>query len=213
MANVEPIFYFDFGSPNAYLSHRVIPGIETRTGTRFAYVPVLLGGLFKMTGNQSPMTAFAGIPSKLAYQRLEMKRFVEKHGLTKFKINPFFPVNTLALMRGAVAAEEVGILPAYVEHMYRFMWEEPRKLDDPAILAQSLADAGLPTEHLLKLSQEQDIKDKLAANTQSAFDHGAFGIPSFLVGKELFFGKDRLGDVEEEILAQNKGSHARVDAG
>jgi 2-hydroxychromene-2-carboxylate isomerase len=204
MAKIEPIFYFDFGSPNAYLAHRVLPGIEARTGVRFVYLPVLLGGLFKMTGNQSPMTAFAGIPSKLAYQRLEMKRFVEKHKLTKFKSNPFFPVNTLALMRGAVAAEAEGILPAYVEQMFRFMWEEPRKLDDPAVLAQSLTEAGLPTERLLNLSQDQAIKDKLVANTQSAFDHGAFGIPSFLVGSELYFGKDRLREVEEEILAKRQ---------
>jgi len=207
MASVEPIFYFDFGSPNAYLSHRVIPQIEARTGARFKYVPVLLGGLFKLSSNQSPMMAFAGIPTKLAYQRLEMKRFVEKHGLTKFKSNPFFPVNTLALMRGAVAAEAEGILPAYVEHMYRFMWEEPRKLDDPAILTQTMTEAGLPAERLLKLSQEPAIKDKLVANTQSAYEHGAFGSPTFLVGAELFFGKDRLREVEEEIVAQNtKGS-------
>jgi 2-hydroxychromene-2-carboxylate isomerase len=202
MAKVEPIFYFDFGSPNAYLAHRVLPGIEARTGVKFVYLPVLLGGLFKMTGNQSPMTAYAGIPSKLAYQRLEMKRFVEKHNLTKFKSNPHFPVNTLALMRGAVAAAAEGILPTYIEQMFRFMWEEPRKLDDPAVLAQSLTDAGLPAERLLKLSQEQSIKDKLVANTQSAFDHGAFGIPSFLVGGELYFGKDRLRDVEDEIQSQ-----------
>jgi 2-hydroxychromene-2-carboxylate isomerase len=204
MAKMEPIVYFDLGSPNAYLTHRVLPGIEARTGVKFVYLPVLLGGLFKMTGNQSPTTAYAGIPSKLAYQRLEMKRFVEKHNLSKFKSNPHFPVNTLALMRGAVAAEAEGILPTYVEQMFRFMWEEPRKLDDPAVLAQSLTDAGLPAERLLKLSQEQSIKDKLVANTQSAFDHGAFGIPSFLVGGELYFGKDRLRDVEEEIVTQSK---------
>lgn len=202
MATIEPIFYFDFGSPNAYLAHRVLPGIEARNGVKFVYLPVLLGGLFKMTGNQSPMTAYAGVPSKLAYQRLEMKRFVEKHSLSKFKSNPHFPVNTLALMRGAVAAEAEGILPAYVEQMFRFMWEELRKLDDPAVLAQSLTDAGLPTERLLKLSQDQTIKDKLVANTQSAFDHGAFGIPSFLVGSELYFGKDRLRDVEELIQSR-----------
>lgn len=199
MAKIEPIFYFDFGSPNAYLAHRVLPGIEARTGVKFVYLPVLLGGLFKMTGNQSPMAAYAGVPSKLAYQRLEMKRFVEKHSLTEFKSNPHFPVNTLALMRGAVAAEVEGILPTYVEQMFRFMWEEPRKLDDLTVLAQSLTDAGLPTERLLKLSQEPSIKNKLVANTQSAFDHGAFGIPSFLVGTDLYFGKDRLRDVEEVI--------------
>ena len=202
MTVIEPIFYFDFGSPNAFLAHRVIPAIEKRTGTRFKYQPILLGGLFKLTGNQSPAQAFANIPVKLAYERLEMERFVKKHGLTKFKRNPFFPVNTLALMRGAVAAEAEGLLVPYVEGMYHFMWEEPRKLDDPLVLAKTLADAGLPGERMLARSQEQAIKDRLLANTQTAFERGAFGSPSFLVGSELFFGKDRLRDVEDEIIAQ-----------
>jgi len=202
MEAIEPVFYFDFGSPNAYLAHRVIPGIEARTGAQFQYVPVLLGGLFKLSGNQPPMIAFAGVPLKLAYMRLEMKRFIGKHGLTKFQINPHFPVNTLALMRGAVAAEAEGILAAYIEAMFRFMWEEPRKLDDPSVLARTLGDAGLPSDRLLQKSQEQGIKDRLAANTQSAHNHGAFGIPSFLVGDEFFFGKDSLPDVEETIVAQ-----------
>ena len=202
MASVEPLFYFDFGSPNAFLSHRVIPRIEARTGVRFKYVPVLLGGLFTLSSNQSPMTAFAGIPLKLAYQRLEMQRFTVKHGLTKFKSNPLFPVNTLALMRGAVAADAEGILDDYVEAMYHFMWEEPRKLDDLAVLAQTMTEAKLPTERILARSQEQAIKDRLVANTQAAYEHGAFGSPSFLVGTELFFGKDRLREVEEEIVAQ-----------
>ena len=131
-----------------------------------------------------------------------MQRFIAKHGLTKFTMNPHFPVNTLALMRGAVAADAEGILAAYVEGMYHFMWEEPRKLDVPAVLAQTLTDAGLPAERILKLSQEQAIKDRLVANTQAAHEHGVFGSPSFLVGTEMFFGKDRLREVEEEILAQ-----------
>ena len=198
----NPIFYFDFGSPNAYLAHRVIPGIEARTGKPFTYVPALLGGLFKLTNNQSPMMAYAKIPLKLAYQRMEMKRFIAEHDLTQFKPNPHFPVNTLALMRGAMAAEAEGILPAYVEAMFHYMWEEPRKLDDPQVLAQTLTDANLPAARLLALSQEQPIKDRLLANTQAAFEHGVFGIPSFLVGTELFFGKDRLREVEEEIVRQ-----------
>jgi len=201
---IEPIFYFDFGSPNAHLAHRVIPGIEARTSTEFRYVPVLLGGLFKLSGNQAPIIAHAGVPLKLAYQRLEIKRFIAKHGLTKFQMNPHFPVNTLALMRGALAAEAESILGPYAEAMFRFMWEEPRKLDDPVVLAQTLTDSGLPSARLMQRLQEQGIKDRLAANTQSAYDHGAFGIPSFLVGKELFFGKDSLRDVEEEIMAQIK---------
>ena len=202
MSASDPIFYFDFGSPNAYLAHRVIPGIEQRTGTRFKYQPVLLGGLFKLTGNQAPSQAFANIPKKLAYERLELMRFVKKHSLTKFRQNPYFPVNTLALMRCAVAAEAEGLLPSYVEAMFHFMWEEPRKLDDVSILAQTIAEAGLPSQQLLQRAQEQPIKDRLLQNTQAAYDHGAFGIPSFLVGTELFFGKDRLGEVEAEIVAQ-----------
>jgi 2-hydroxychromene-2-carboxylate isomerase len=198
---VDPIFYFDFGSPNAYLAHRLIPGIEARTGARFRYLPVLLGGLFKLTGNQAPMAAFANVPSKLAYERREMERFVERHKLSAFRMNPHFPVNTLMLMRGAVAAEAEGVFEPYVEAMFRFMWEEPRKLDDPAVLARTLSDASLPAERLLARAQQQDTKDRLAANTQAACDRGAFGIPSFLVGDELYFGKDRLRDVEDQLTS------------
>lgn len=198
---MDPVFYFDFGSPNAYLAHRVIPQVEARTGASFRYVPVLLGGLFKMTGNQSPVMAFANIPHKLAYENLEMRRFIAKHGLSKFTMNPHFPVNTLMLMRGAVAADVAGILPDYVEAMFRFMWEEPRKLDDPATLATTLVEAGLPADRLLELAQTQEVKNRLMANTQDAYDHGAFGIPSFRVGDDLYFGKDRLRDVEEALAA------------
>lgn len=196
---MDPIFYFDFGSPNAYLAHRVLPGIEARTGARFRYVPVLLGGLFKLSGNQAPMLAFANVPNKLAYERREIERFIARHGLTAFRMNPHFPVNTLALMRGAVAAEGGGVFEPYVEAMFRFMWEEPRKLDDRDVLAETLGDAGLPAERLLSRAQEQEVKDRLAANTQAAYERGAFGIPSFLVGDELYFGKDRLRDVEDEL--------------
>jgi 2-hydroxychromene-2-carboxylate isomerase len=201
MRRMDPIFYFDFGSPNAYLAHRVIPGIEARTGARFRYVPVLLGGLFKLSGNQSPMLAFANVPNKLAYQRREIERFIARHKLTAFRMNPHFPVNTLMLMRGALAAAAEGVFERYVEAMFHFMWEAPRKLDDPAVLRETLGDAGLPAERLIARAQEQAIKDELAANTQAAYERGAFGIPSFLVGDELYFGKDKLRDVEEELAA------------
>jgi 2-hydroxychromene-2-carboxylate isomerase len=194
---MDPIFYFDFGSPNAFLAHRVIPEIEARIGRRFVYRPVLLGGLFKLTGNRSPVEAFADIPAKLAYDRLDMGRFIARHGIV-FRMNPFFPVNTLHLMRGAVAAERDGVFDEYVEAIFHFMWEEPRKLDDPEILRDTLVEAGLP-EALLARSQDAEVKAQLIANTQDAFDHGAFGIPSFLVGTELYFGKDRLRDVEAEL--------------
>ena len=194
-----PIFYFDFASPNAYFVHRVLPGIESRTGARFNYVPVLLGGLFKLTGNQAPMFAFKDIPAKLAYEHREITRFITRHGLTNFVMNPHFPVNTLLAMRGAVAAEGQGVLGPYVEAVFAAMWEQGVDCSDPAALAAVLTAAGLPADAILTATQDQAVKTTLIANTQAAADHGAFGIPSFLVGEELFFGKDRLGEVEREI--------------
>ena len=199
----EPVtevqFLFDFGSPNAFLVHRVIPAIEQRTGVRFAYVPILLGGLFKLTGNQSPAAAFAGIKIKPEYNRLEMQRFLARHGIADFVFNPHFPVNTLQLMRGAVAAQELAVFGRYVDAIYDAMWTEGLDLGQPEVVAATLTAAGLPVEPLLALSQAPEIKQRLLDNTQRAFERGAFGSPSFLVGNELYFGKDRLGEVEEEI--------------
>jgi 2-hydroxychromene-2-carboxylate isomerase len=197
MARAE--FLFDFASPNAYLAHRVLPGIEARTGVRFSYTPVLLGGLFKLTGNQAPMLAFAGIPNKLAYERLELQRFIAKHKLGAFKMNPHFPVNTLLLMRGAIAAEMDGALPAYVEAGFRAMWEDGKKMDDPAVAAETLAAAGLDAERLLARTKDDDVKAKLMANTEAAAQRGTFGIPSFFVGDALYFGKNTLREVEEAL--------------
>src|SRR4249920_2114153 len=119
-------FHFDFGSPNAYLSHLVIPDIQRRTHCRFEYVPVLLGGVFKLTNNRSSMESFAGIKNKMEYQHLETKRFVERHGIKDFQMNPFFPVNTLTMMRGAVAAQTLGVYEDYVATMFRNMWAQPK---------------------------------------------------------------------------------------
>lgn len=197
----EATFFYDFGSPNAYLAHRVIPAIEARTGAKFRYVPVLLGGLFKLTNNRAPMVAFAEIPAKTAYMQREMARFMRRHAITAFAMNPHFPVNTLMLMRGAVAAECAGVAPAYIEAMMRGMWEQGLKLDDPSVLAAALDAAGLPSAQLFELAQDQTVKDELAANTQAAADKGAFGIPSFLIGEELYFGKDSLPEVEADLTA------------
>ena len=198
----EVIFYFDFGSPNAYLAHKVIPEIERRTGATFRYVPALLGGIFKATGNRSPAEAFAGIPAKLAYEGTETQRFVKKHGITAYARNPHFPVNTLTIMRGAVAAQKLGIFEAYVEAVYRAMWVDGLKMDDPAVIETALTTAGLPAAELMALTQGPEVKADLIANTEDAVAHGVFGSPSFLVRGELFFGKDRLRDVEEEVEAQ-----------
>ena len=201
MAAPKVIFYFDFGSPNAYLAHKVIPEIERRTGAKFEYVPALLGGIFKTTGNRSPAEAYAGIPLKLAYEGTETQRFVKKHGITEYARNPHFPVNTLQIMRGAVAAQRLGIFEAYVEAVYRAMWVLGLKMDEPAVIEQAFTDAGLPAERLLELMQDPEVKAGLIRNTEQAVAHGVFGSPSFLVGEELFFGKDKLGDVEAEIVA------------
>jgi 2-hydroxychromene-2-carboxylate isomerase len=197
MPKVE--FHFDFGSPNAYLSHLVIPDIEKRTGAKFEYVPVLLGGVFKATNNRSPGETNAGIRNKGEYGKLEMQRFIQKHGLT-FAFNPHFPVNTLMMMRGAVAAEKLGIFPRYVDAMYRFMWAEPRKMDDPAVVTATWKECGFDADKLAALIQDQAVKDKLVANTQNSVERGCFGSPTFFVGEEIFFGKDRLREVEEMIV-------------
>ena len=195
-------FLFDFGSPNAYLCHKVIPAIESRTGIRFDYVPVLLGGLFKLANNRSPAEAFAAIPNKRAYDLLEMRRFVARHSLTRFRNNPFFPVNTLKIMRSAVAAQALGptSFAAFVEAMYASMWEQGRNMDDPSEIASVLNAAGIDPDGLLAAAQQPDVKNRLIANTQSAFERGAFGSPTLFVGEEMFFGKDRLRDIEEEML-------------
>ena len=191
-------FLFDFGSPNAFLVHRVIPDIEKRTGAKFDYVPVLLGGIFKATGNQSPMQAFGHIKNKMAYEQLETQRFIRRHQIADFKFNPFFPVNTLNLMRMAVAAQNEGILPKYMDAIFHHMWIAPKKMDDPAIIAAALAESGLDPK-LLERAQAPEVKAKLIANTDAAVARGVFGIPTFFAGGEIFFGKDRLRDVEEAL--------------
>jgi 2-hydroxychromene-2-carboxylate isomerase len=193
-------FLFDFGSPNAYLSHKVLPGIEQRCGVRFDYVPVLLGGLFKMTGNRSPAEAFGGIKNKPEYAALETRRFVRRHGLDAYRFNPHFPVNTLQIMRGAVASKRLGVFERYVDVVFSAMWEQGLKMDDPAVVGAALTSAGLDAAALMAMSQDAGVKAELVANTQYAFERGAFGSPSFLVGDELYFGKDSLRDVEEEIM-------------
>lgn len=199
MPKVE--FLFDFGSPNAYLCHRVIPQIERRQGVRFDYVPVLLGGIFKATGNRSPAEAFAGIRNKPEYHRLEIERFLKRHAIADYRRNPHFPVNTLTLMRGAFAARELGLFERYVDEVYRHMWSEPKKMDDPAVLHAALVESGLPADRLLELTQSAPVKEALMAETTRAVERGAFGSPTFFVDGEIWFGKDTLRDVEEAIAA------------
>ena len=200
----NPQFLFDFGSPNAYLSHQAIPAIEKRTGVKFQYVPILLGGIFKATNNRSPAEAFAGIRNKREFHALETERFLKRFAVKPYNWNPFFPVNTLNLMRAAVAAQLEGVFEKYVEAAFHHMWVEPKKMDDPEIAAKALVASGLDAARLFARAQDADVKAKLIENTQSAVERGAFGSPTFFVGKEMFFGKDQLRDVEDEILAQQR---------
>jgi 2-hydroxychromene-2-carboxylate isomerase len=198
MSEIE--FHFDFGSPNAYLAHRVIPAVERRTGARFRYVPVLLGGVFKATNNRSPMEAFRDVPSKRAFMARETERFLARHGIAGFRCNPHFPVNTLAIMRGAVAARHMSCFKRYVEVVFHNMWSEPKKLDEPEVVRAVLEENGFDPARLLGLAQSPEVKQELVRNTEASVARGTFGSPTFFVGDEMFFGKDQLRDAEEEFL-------------
>ena len=199
-------FQFDFGSPNAYLAEIALPGIERRTGVKFEYVPVLLGGIFKATNNMSPSESLNGIKNKPEYQALETQRFLRRHSITKFRTNPFFPVNTLMLMRGAVAAQFEGVFEPYFRAAYHHMWEEPKKMDDVEVFRTAFASSGIDIERLMARAQQDDVKKRLIDLTTDAVNRGAFGSPTFFVGREMFFGKDQLRDVEDSIVEQT--SHA-----
>ena len=195
----SPQFLFDFGSPNAFLSHEAIPAIEKRSGAKFEYVPVLLGGIFKATNNKSPAETLAGVKNKREFHALETQRFLTRFGVKPYTWNPFFPVNTLNLMRAAIAAQFEGVFEKYVEAAFHHMWVEPKKMDDPEIAAKALAASGLDAAKLLARSQEPEVKAKLIENTQAAVERGAFGSPTFFVGKEMFFGKEQLREVEDMV--------------
>src|SRR5271156_4664344 len=193
---------FDFGSPNAFLSHEAIPAIEKRTGAKFEYVPILLGGIFKATNNRSPAETLAGIKNKNEFNALETERFVKRFHVKPYKSNPFFPVNTLNLMRAAVAAQLEGVFEKYVDAAVHHMWVEPKKMDDPEVALAALTASGLDAKRLFARAGEADVKAKLIENTRSAVERGAFGSPTFFVGNEIFFGKEQLRDVEEMVLGK-----------
>ena len=199
MSPTAPQFLFDFGSPNAFLSHEAIPAIEQRTGVKFEYIPVLLGGIFKATNNKSPAETLAGVKNKREFHAIETERFVKRFHVKPYRWNPFFPINTLHLMRAAIAAQFEGVFEKYVAAAFHHMWEEPKKMDDPEVAAKALTASGLDAAKLLARAQDTDVKAKLIENTQSAVERGAFGSPTFFVGKEMFFGKEQLREVEEMV--------------
>ena len=192
-------FIFDFASPNCWFAYRALGPILARTDATLAIEPALLGGIFKATGNQAPFVAFANVKGKVDYERREIARFVARHGLAQFRMNPHFPVNTLILMRGFVAARARGQGDAYLEAGLKGMWEEGLDLADAAVLTARLTAAGLDGAGLVAQAQAPEVKAELARSTDAAVARGVFGLPSFFVGDEMFFGKERLAQIEEEL--------------
>jgi 2-hydroxychromene-2-carboxylate isomerase len=191
-------FLFDFGGPNSYLAYKMLPGLCARTGAEIVYVPILLGGLFKLTNNQAPMMRYAETPAKQKYEMLEFQRFVKAHGIL-FNMNPRFPLNTLHVMRSAVAAQRLDCLEPYVDAVMTAMWHGKADLGDLDVVRDVLNKANLDSAALLALAEDPEVKAELMANTEAAAKRGAFGVPTFFVGDEMFWGKERLGQVEAAL--------------
>ncbi|HVC45534.1 MAG TPA: 2-hydroxychromene-2-carboxylate isomerase [Candidatus Binataceae bacterium] len=188
-------FFFDYGSPFSYLAHIQLPGFAKRNGATVVYRPILLGAVLKATANSSPMS----VPAKARYMGTELKRWAARYGV-RFALNPHpFLGNTLALMRGAVAARHLGAFPAYNEAIFRAIWAEGLDLGNPAVLAGVTHRAGLDPAGLAANSDRPEIKDELRRNTDEAVARGAFGAPTIFVGDEMFWGNDRFDFVEEAL--------------
>ena len=197
-------FIFDFASPNAYFCHKLIPIIEDRTDVSFNYIPCLLGGIFKLSGNQPPFMAFADIPNKNAYQMIEIERFVKQHELTKYQFNSNFPINTVQIQRGSIAAQELNVFGQYLDVVITAMWEDNKNLNDLDILKATLTENNMDVEAIFNIVNSQECKDRLIANTSAAVERGAFGVPTFFLDDQIFFGKDHLYQLEEYINTNQK---------
>ncbi|TLP74590.1 2-hydroxychromene-2-carboxylate isomerase [Pseudomonas nitroreducens] len=189
-------FYFDFGSPTSYLAYTQLPAICAEAGAGLVYRPVLLGGVFQATGNTSPIA----IPAKGRYTMIDMLRFARRYGVP-LKMNPYFPINTLTLMRAATGVQlrQPERFEALLACVFKGMWVDALNLGDPAVLGPLLAEAGFDPQALLALTAEQEVKDALKANTEAAIKRGMFGAPTMFVGSEMFFGQDRLDFVREAL--------------
>ncbi len=190
--NIE--FYFDFGSPTAYLAYTQLQLIAEKNKINLEYYPILLGGVFKATGNNPP----ASVPAKGKYMMVDLQRFADKYKVP-YKRNPYFPVNTLSLMRGAVSYQEDGDFLKYVNVMFKNMWIEPKNLNDDEVLKKVLIDNNFDADDFIKRISDQNTKNKLISNTENAVKKGAFGAPTIFVGDEMFFGQDRMEFIEDYI--------------
>lgn len=188
-------FYFDFGSPTAYLAHKRLGQLQSQYALTVEYKPMLLGGVFKATGNVSPVT----IPAKGQYMLAhDLPRFAKRYNAT-LNMNPHFPINTLHLMRGAIAAQQLGCMENYTNSVYDAVWVAGKNMGDSEVVVEHLSNAGLDTEAILSLAQDPDIKAQLIANTDAAVERGVFGAPTFFMDSEMYFGQDRLDFVEEAL--------------
>ena len=188
-------FFYDFGSPTVYLAATQLPTIAGSVGATVDWRPMLLGGVFKSTGNQSPVA----VAAKAAYMNDDLERFAKRYGVP-FRFNPHFPINTLALMRGAVAyQDDVVVSSTYRDAIFMAIWVEARNLNEPDVIGQVLSDAGLDPAELMNRIGQQTVKDQLIANTAEAVNRGVFGAPTFFVGEQMFFGQDRLDFVAEAL--------------
>jgi 2-hydroxychromene-2-carboxylate isomerase len=191
MASIE--FFFDYGSPASYLAYTQMPSLAQRTGATVVYRPMLLGGVFKATGNQSPIN----IPAKGVWMMQDLPRFAKRYGV-RYVRNPHFPINTLSLMRGAIAAEMDGRLIPFSDAIFRAIWVDQKRMEDPVVIGGVLRDAGFDPAAMMAAIGTAEVKDKLKAVTEEAVARGVFGAPTFFVGKHMFWGQDRLDFVEEE---------------
>jgi 2-hydroxychromene-2-carboxylate isomerase len=189
-------FLFDFGSPYSYLAWHELPKIAQREGASMVWTPVLLGGIFQATGNKSP----AELPAKVAYLNVDLQRWAKAYGVT-FRMNPNFPINTLVLMRGAVAMQlrSDEEFQRYASAVFSAMFERPRNLNVPSEIAAVLTQAGFDPVEFMALIAEPAVKETLKDNTARAVARGVFGVPTFFVGEDMFFGQDRLDFVAEAV--------------
>lgn len=199
MARKTIEYIFDFGAPNGYLAWYPLKDIAARTDARLVVTPVFLGGMHKLTGNAPPMVRDAGVKGKVAYAALEFQRFLDRHGMDKFRIHPALPFNSILPQRVLVAADDEAERHAIVEALLPAVWERNIDCGDIEVVGRELAGAGLDAERLLAATQDAAVKAELADNTERAVARGAFGIPTYFVDDEMWFGKERLGQLESYL--------------
>jgi 2-hydroxychromene-2-carboxylate isomerase len=187
-------FFFDFGSPASYLAWTQLPRIAEQAGAQIHWRPMLLGAVFKATGNMPPIS----VPTKGRYMLQDLNRFAARYGVP-LVFNPHFPLNSLPLMRGAVAYLDTPRFDAYMSAIFEAVWQQKKNLDKPEVLAEVLEAAGFDSAEFARLIDEDSVKQRLKANTEEAVERGVFGAPSIFVGDQQYFGQDRLDFVAEAL--------------